>query len=74
MPKTVTVKDLVEKYGVDGKQVRTIARSIGLRAKKLDNEGQFGPQSRYEWEEGSDGLEKLEEAIEAHLDRRSEDE
>lgn len=60
---TVTIADLAEEYGLEGKDIRALARKIGLKATPCEQDG-FGPKSKYQWDADSEELADLRKAIE----------
>ena len=64
--KVVTIADLAAEYELVGKEVRAVARKIGLKATPCEQEG-FGPKSKYQWDAGSEELADLRKAIEEKL-------
>ena len=43
---TVTIADLAEEYGLEGKDIRALARKIGLKATPLEKTEGFGPKAK----------------------------
>lgn len=73
--KVVMVKDLSEEFDLTATVVRRVLRSAGLRAPQIpDNEGKFGPRAKYEWQEGSEELEKVREILAAYVEPLEEEE
>lgn len=62
----VTVADLAAEYELEGKEVRAVARKIGLKATPCETEG-FGPKAKYQWDADSEELADLRKAIEEKL-------
>ena len=62
----VTIADLAAEYEIEGKEVRAVARKIGLKATPCEQEG-FGPKSKYQWDADSEELADLRKAIEEKL-------
>lgn len=60
---TVTIADLAEEYGLEGKDIRALARKIGLKATPCEQDG-FGPKAKYQWDSKSEELADLRKAIE----------
>lgn len=67
----VTVKDLVNETGLDGKRIRGIIRSLGFRAPATGAEG-MAPRFKYEWAADSKKLAKIREALQAYVDSLEE--
>ena len=73
--KVVTVKDLAEEFDLTPSVIRRTLRAAGLRAPQLpDNEGKFGPRAKYEWQEGSEELEKVREILAEYVGSLEEEE
>jgi len=73
--RVVTVKDLAEEFGLTSSAIRRALRAAGLRAPQLpDNEGKFGPRAKYEWQEGSEELEKVREILAEYVGSLEEEE
>ena len=64
--KVVTIADLAAEYELEGKEVRAVARKIGLKATPCEQEG-FGPKSKYQWDADSEELADLRKAIEEKI-------
>ena len=64
--KVVTIADLAAEYELEGKEVRAVARKIGLKATPCEQDG-FGPKSKYQWDADSEELADLRKAIEEKL-------
>ena len=62
----VTIADLAAEYEIEGKEVRAVARKIGLKATPCEQDG-FGPKSKYQWHPNSEELADLRKAIEEKL-------
>jgi hypothetical protein len=62
MSNVVTIKDLSEKFGVDQKRTRVIARKLGLKPNPTDVKG-FGPKKKYEWPANAPEVQKLTAAL-----------
>lgn len=62
----VTIADLAAEYEIEGKEVRAVARKIGLKATPCEQDG-FGPKSKYQWGADSEELADLRKAIEEKL-------
>ena len=62
----VTIADLAAEYELEGKEVRAVARKIGLKATPCEQDG-FGPKSKYQWDADSEELADLRKAIEEKL-------
>lgn len=62
----VTIADLADEYELEGKDIRAVARKIGLKATPCEQEG-FGPKSKYQWNAESEELADLRKAIEEKL-------
>lgn len=62
----VTIADLAAEYEIEGKEVRAVARKIGLKATPCEQDG-FGPKSKYQWDADSEELADLRKAIEEKL-------
>lgn len=62
--KLVTVNDLAEEYGVEGRKIRIIIRGLGMKAPAVEGQEGFGPRAKYEWAESSKDLKKIRKAIE----------
>ena len=62
----VTIADLAAEYELEGKEVRAVARKIGLKATPCEQDG-FGPKSKYQWHPNSEELSDLRKAIEEKL-------
>lgn len=60
----VTIADLAEEYGLEGKDIRALARKIGLKATPLEKTEGFGPKAKYQWDAESEELADLRKAIE----------
>lgn len=67
--KIIMITDLSAKYGVPGVTIRQLIRGLGLRAPKVENQVGFGPKSKYQWNEGSEELAKIEAVIKEHAER-----
>ena len=67
----VTVKDLEKEFGLDGKRIRSIIRSLGYRAPTTGLTG-MAPQSKYEWKASDARLVKIREAIQNYVDSLDE--
>lgn len=65
-PVVITVKELAEEFGIDGRVARVYLRKAGLRAPAVESEG-FGPRSKYQWDEGSPEIAAARKAIEDGL-------
>ena len=64
MAKIITVENLAEEFDLTSRVIRRVLRAAGLRAPQIpDNEGKFGPRAKYEWEEGSEELEKVRKIL-----------
>ena len=48
----VTINDLIERYGMDGKKIRRIVRNCGYKAPETHTQG-FGAKARYEFDPNS---------------------
>ena len=73
--RVVTVKDLAEEFGLTSSAIRRALRAAGLSAPQLpDNEGKFGPRAKYEWQEGSEELEKVREILAEYVGSLEEEE
>lgn len=73
--KVVTVKDLAEEFDLTPSVIRRTLRAAGLSAPQLpDNEGKFGPRAKYEWQEGSEELEKVREILAEYVGSLEEEE
>ena len=73
--RVVTVKDLAEEFGLTSSAIRRALRAAGLRAPQLpDNEGKFGPRAKYEWQEGSEELEKVRQILAEYVGSLEEEE
>ncbi len=73
--KVVTVKDLAEEFDLTPSVIRRTLRAAGLRAPQLpDNEGKFGPRAKYEWQEGSEELDKVREILAEYVEPSEEEE
>jgi hypothetical protein len=70
----VNIQDLAEEYGTEARDLRVILRTAGFRAPESKKAPgvTFGPKSKYEWEEGSEELKKVKEAIEEALESREQ--
>lgn len=67
-PEVTTVKTLEEQYGLDGKTLRTIIRSCGLRAPKTDKpDGAMGPTHKYVFRADNDAHVKQLDVIHAAI-------
>ena len=62
----VTIADLAAEYELEGKEVRAVARKIGLKATPCEQDG-FGPKAKYQWDADSEELADLRKAIEEKL-------
>ncbi|MHA2067680.1 MAG: hypothetical protein ACXABY_25240 [Candidatus Thorarchaeota archaeon] len=62
--KVVTVADLAEEYGIEGRKIRMVIRGLGMSAPKVEGAEGFGPKSKYEWPESSKDLKKIRKALE----------
>ena len=62
----VTIADLAAEYEIEGKEVRAVARKIGLKSTPCNVVG-FGPKSKYRWADDSEELSDLRKAIEEKL-------
>ena len=62
----ITIADLAAEYEIEGKEVRDLARKIGLKATPCEQVG-FGPKSKYQWDADSEELADLRKAIEEKL-------
>lgn len=58
----VTINNLIEEYGMDGKKIRRIIRALGYKAPSTGETG-FGAKARYEFEEDSKILAKIRKAL-----------
>lgn len=58
----VTINDLIEEYGMDGKKIRRIVRALGYKAPSTQTQG-FGAKARYEFEVDSPILKKIRAAL-----------
>ena len=73
--KVVTVKDLVEEFELTPSVIRRVLRAAGLRAPQIpENEGKFGPRAKYEWQEGSEDLEKVRQILTEYVESLEEPE
>ena len=71
----ITVKDLAEEFDLASAVVRKVLRAEGLRAPQIpDNEGKFGPRAKYEWQEGSEELEKVRQILAEYVGSLEEEE
>ena len=71
----ITVKDLAEEFDLASAVVRKVLRAEGLRAPQIpDNEGKFGPRAKYEWQEGSEDLEKARQILAKYVEPSEEGE
>jgi hypothetical protein len=67
--KIVTIADLATKYNVEGREIRLLLRSNGMKAPAVEvPAGGFGPRSKYQWEEGSKELAAVEKIIVDSID------
>jgi len=57
----ITVKDLAEEFGVEGRVVRQFIRGLGMKAPEIENREGFGPKSKYEWPSDSEDLATIRE-------------
>ena len=61
---TITVADLAEEYGMEGRRIRQIIRGLGMKAPEVEREGgEFGPRAKYEWKSNSKDLAKIRKAV-----------
>ena len=71
----ITVKDLAEEFDLTPSVIRRILRAAGLRAPQVpDNEGRFGPRSKYKWQEGSEELEQVRKILAEYVEPSEEEE
>ena len=61
---TVTVSDLAEETGMEGRKIRMVIRGLGMKAPAIEGQEGFGPRAKYEWKEGDKDLKKIRKAIE----------
>lgn len=59
----VLVKDLAEEFDMPATKVRQLIRGLGFKAPAVDNEGKFGPRSKYGWPKDNADLAKIREAL-----------
>lgn len=64
--KVTTIKDLSNKFGIEGKRIRIIARKLGLKPNPTEEKG-FGPKKKYEWEKDSKELKKIVTALQEEV-------
>ena len=62
----ITIADLAAEYELEGKEIRAVARKIGLKSTPCNVVG-FGPKSKYRWADDSEELADLRKAIEEKL-------
>jgi len=61
--KIVTVSDLAEESGMEGRKIRVVIRGLGMKAPAVEGAEGFGPRAKYEWAEGSKDLTKIRKAL-----------
>lgn len=61
--KIVTISDLAEEFGIEGRKVRIVIRGLGIRAPEVKDREGFGPRAKYAFEEGTDQLKKVRAAL-----------
>lgn len=67
--KIIGIKELSEKFQVEGKDLRAFLRKQGYKAPEItDNAGTFGPRAKYSWEEGTAEYNKVVELIQKSLE------
>lgn len=69
----ITIKDLAGEFGLSPAVVRRILRKEGLKPKETGGEG-FGPRTKYQFEEGSEELERALQILEAYISENNEEE
>ena len=62
--KVVTVKDLEEEFGMDGKKIRRVIRAMGWKAPEVKGDpSAFGAKKKYEWASNSSTLKEIKKAL-----------
>lgn len=61
---TVTVADLADEFGIDGRKIRMAIRASGRKAPEVKDQEGFGPRARYEWKSNSKELKEIRNLLE----------
>lgn len=62
--KVITVKDLEEEFGMDGKKIRRVIRALGWKAPEVKGDpSAFGAKKKYEWASTSPTLKAIRKAL-----------
>ena len=70
----VGIVQLSEKFGVEGKDLRSFLRKNGYKAPEVtENAGTFGPRAKYQWEEGTEEYNKVVALIQKSLEEPAAD-
>lgn len=70
----ITIQDLATEYGIEAKVIRALLRKNGFTAPAVEAQEGFGPKSKYEWDEDSADLDKIDEILNAHLNKAEAEE
>ena len=60
---TITVADLAEEYGMEGRKIRMLIRGSGRKAPAVEGQEGFGPRAKYEWKSNSKELKEVRKLI-----------
>ena len=71
--KIVTVADLAEEFGMEGRKIRVVVRGLGMKAPAVEGAEGFGPRAKYEWPESSKDLKTIRKALKEAAEKAAEE-
>jgi hypothetical protein len=75
-PKIITISDLEEEFAMHARRIRMKLRNAGFSAPAVENANptEFGPRNKYQWEEGSEELNKVRGILDGTIKPEADEE